>query len=152
MPGRFCRRRTENDGAIRRPRCRDIERLKDMLDFADCGECRTRFLLNYFGEQLPGDCGHCDTCEGIKPKTLPILNAPPLGDAEAAILDEIRGEGHEALRSVRQVARFLCGISSPAATRTKLTKHPYFGVWSHKPFQQVLKFIDENARRRTTAG
>jgi ATP-dependent DNA helicase RecQ len=30
--------------------------------FAETGQCRRVFLLGYFGEQLPGPCGDCDTC------------------------------------------------------------------------------------------
>ena len=39
----------------------------------------------------------------------------------------LRAEGHQALRSPRQVARFLCGLASPATTKAKLTKHHSFG-------------------------
>jgi ATP-dependent DNA helicase RecQ len=30
--------------------------------YAETNECRRRFLLGYFGEELPAPCGHCDTC------------------------------------------------------------------------------------------
>lgn len=36
-----------------------IERMKQ---FAEASSCRRRILLNYFGEELPKDCGRCDVC------------------------------------------------------------------------------------------
>jgi ATP-dependent DNA helicase RecQ len=38
-------------------------RIDMMRGYADTLECRRRFLLGYFGEQLPEPCGNCDTCE-----------------------------------------------------------------------------------------
>lgn len=38
------------------------ERLEAMIQLTETTDCRTRQLLACFGEQLPADCGHCDTC------------------------------------------------------------------------------------------
>jgi ATP-dependent DNA helicase RecQ len=127
---------------------RDIERLQEVLRFVDYDGCRTRFLLSYFGEDLGKNCGHCAFCEGVPPVKLPPVEILPPDAAETAILENLRQEGHQALKSVRQVARFLCGISSPATTRGKLSKHGMFGVLSHMPFKQVLAFVEKNARSR----
>jgi hypothetical protein len=43
------------------------------------------------------------------------------------------------LTSARQVARFLCGITSPSLTTAKLTKHPLFGTQVEAPFHAVLE-------------
>ncbi|WP_246148003.1 RecQ family ATP-dependent DNA helicase [Nonomuraea turkmeniaca] len=45
-------------------RRRDIERtrLEMMRRYAETGDCRRRFLLGYFGEELAAACGNCDTC------------------------------------------------------------------------------------------
>jgi ATP-dependent DNA helicase RecQ len=45
-------------------RRRDVERtrLEMMRRYAETGDCRRRFLLGYFGEQLADPCGNCDTC------------------------------------------------------------------------------------------
>jgi RecQ zinc-binding len=34
-----------------------------MRDYAETTGCRRQFLLGYFGEQLPGPCGNCNTCD-----------------------------------------------------------------------------------------
>ena len=39
------------------------ERLQTMLDFvAEEDECRSRYLLRYFGQEESADCGRCDIC------------------------------------------------------------------------------------------
>ena len=41
----------------------DQSRLDMMRQYAEASDCRRRFLLNYFGEDAPDMCGHCDVCE-----------------------------------------------------------------------------------------
>ncbi len=38
-------------------------RIDLVREYAETGGCRRRYLLGYFGEELGGPCGHCDTCE-----------------------------------------------------------------------------------------
>ena len=54
-------------------------------------------------------------------------------------------EDHAALGTPRQLARFLCGMSSPASTRARLNRHQAFGLLSDLPFADVL-VIAEAAR------
>ncbi|MGE5608951.1 MAG: RecQ family ATP-dependent DNA helicase [Bacillota bacterium] len=38
-------------------------RVELMQDYAETGDCRRRYLLNYFGEKREEACGYCDNCE-----------------------------------------------------------------------------------------
>lgn len=38
-------------------------RLEMMRGYAEVRDCRRKYLLNYFGEQLDQPCGHCDNCK-----------------------------------------------------------------------------------------
>jgi ATP-dependent DNA helicase RecQ len=38
------------------------QRLEALLAYCETAGCRRRALLAYFGEELPGPCGNCDTC------------------------------------------------------------------------------------------
>ncbi|MBC7822837.1 MAG: DUF3553 domain-containing protein, partial [Candidatus Parcubacteria bacterium] len=50
-------------------------RLEMMRGYAEVRDCRRKYVLNYFGEQLDQVCGHCDNCKagisasdsGLKP-------------------------------------------------------------------------------------
>jgi len=40
----------------------DAQRLKMMMSYSQTGDCRMRFLRQYFGETPQLDCGQCDNC------------------------------------------------------------------------------------------
>jgi len=39
-----------------------MRKLDQMADFASSGKCRRKYLLQYFDEQSPANCGSCDVC------------------------------------------------------------------------------------------
>ncbi|MEO6434379.1 MAG: C-terminal helicase domain-containing protein, partial [Tepidisphaeraceae bacterium] len=117
---------------------RDIARLGEVLKFASHDGCKTRALLDYFGEPMENDCGHCGRCRGHRPGPLPPSSHRPPGDDERRLVDDLRREKHPALASSRQLARFLCGIPSPSASRAKLTKDQRYGALAGVPFREVL--------------
>jgi ATP-dependent DNA helicase RecQ len=50
------------------------QRVKAMVDYVEEGEeCRSRYLLRYFGQEESSDCGQCDVCRAAKarPADLP---------------------------------------------------------------------------------
>ena len=51
---------------------------------------------------------------------------------------EVNPEQRDALAAPRQVARFLCGLPSPSASRAKLARHRLFGAMARVPFEKVL--------------
>ncbi|MFI7416155.1 RecQ family ATP-dependent DNA helicase [Nonomuraea sp. NPDC049684] len=62
-------------------RRRDVDRsrLEMMRRYAETTDCRRRFLLGYFGEELAGTCGNCDTCRaGTAEQTSPEGGPFPL--------------------------------------------------------------------------
>lgn len=66
------------------------ERIRCMLDYASCiNICRSRYLLNYFGEKSSADCGQCDVCETESP----AADGDGRDAARKAILDAL-SDGH----------------------------------------------------------
>jgi ATP-dependent DNA helicase RecQ len=121
---------------------RDLARLGEVMQLASFAGCKTRRLLAYFGETLDAECGHCSSCRGYHPGPIPPPSHSPPGEEARALLAALRGEGHPALASPRQMARFLCGIPSPSASRAKLTRDPRYGALAEVPFREVLRFIE----------
>ncbi|HSI14217.1 MAG TPA: ATP-dependent DNA helicase RecQ [Chthoniobacter sp.] len=125
---------------------RDLQRMTGLLDFASASGCITRRLLAHFGEALPDEnCGHCHFCRTGEPTTrvsLPATPIPPFTEEDEEDIRSIIFEEHAALGSPRTLTRYLCGLTSPATTRAKLTKRPEFGRWSTVPFREVLKQVE----------
>jgi ATP-dependent DNA helicase RecQ len=117
---------------------KDAERLELVMAFAQEPCCLTRHLLHYFGEDLPQDCGHCSSCHGHTPRTVPRSAEPEITIDQVDRIRELIQEGKAPLRAPRQLARFLCGLTSPATTRARLAKHDAFGLLEGYPFQKVL--------------
>jgi ATP-dependent DNA helicase RecQ len=46
------------------------------------------------------------------------------------------------------VARFLCGMGSPAVSRARLTRHPLFGAVEDRPFADILSWCSQAVTTR----
>ncbi len=113
----------------------EVERIQRVVDLVEHDGCQVQALVGYFGETLDGPCGHCTHClTGAAQQVPRPETTAPLLPAIAALRDE----HPDALGTPRQLARFLCGISSPATTRAKLTKHELFGSLADRRFGAVL--------------
>ncbi len=121
---------------------KDLKRLDLIRTFAEHSGCSTRQLLAYFGESLPSPCGHCGRCEGIHASPLPRSPERDISLEDLKLIQALRKEGHAALRGPRPLARFLCGISSPATMRDRLTRHDAFGHLEGVPFLKVLAHME----------
>lgn len=117
---------------------KELERLALVMRFLEHNGCATRFLLAHFGEKMKSDCGHCGWCEGEKTASLPRSPKTEIQHDQLELVQRLIAERHPALRSPRQLARFLCGMVSPAVQRDKLTRHEAFGRLVHVPFEDVL--------------
>jgi len=124
---------------------RDVERLRQVLELAEHRGCLTKWLLNYFGETMDADCGTCTSCKerekGLAmdtPREIPQSTTPPITTEHVAAIHELLREKHPSLRNSRQLARFLCGLTSPATSRERLGRHASFGLLDRIPFADVL--------------
>jgi ATP-dependent DNA helicase RecQ len=126
---------------------RDIERLGAVMRLSDQRRCWARYLGEYFGDPATeAECGHCGWCRGDRP-VVPPRAAVVLSDEERELVESLRGEGLAALATPRQLTRFLCGLSSPATSKAKLTKHEAFGRLAHVPFAEMMRFVESASAR-----
>lgn len=124
---------------------RNISRLQQVLAYAEQKSCLSRHLLDYFGESGTSDCNDCSRCRLGEGKALPRTAPLEPGPAEAEIARRLGEEKHPALAHPRQLARFLCGIGSPSASRAGLGRHPDFGTLETLPFRKVLRMLTSAA-------
>jgi ATP-dependent DNA helicase RecQ len=126
---------------------RDLQRMTGLLEFASAPGCITRHLLAHFGEMLDKEnCGHCHFCRTGEPAlrvNLPASRIQPFTEDDAEEIRTLIFEEHAALASPRALTRFLCGLTSPATTRAKLTRRPEFGRWAAVRFRTVLAQVED---------
>ncbi len=118
----------------------EMARLQQVLELVTRDGCQVNALVGYFGEQRSAPCGHCTWCRTHRPAVLPAPApvVPLPADLDTDAFAALRAAHPKALGHARQAARFLCGLSSPALSRAKLTKHTLFGTWETYPFADVL--------------
>ncbi len=124
---------------FRKAETRDIARIRQVIDLAKTSDCLVKALLDYFGETLEKPCGHCDRCKGDFTAFIESQESATLSREDQEVLKKLRAENHPALQSPRQIARFLCGIASPAASKARLTRDPRFGSLAHRHFDTLAK-------------
>ena len=115
----------------------EIHRLQQVLNLIELDNCQTNALAAHFGELRQQACGHCSWCQRGKsdtpPRHVPVISKD--------ILQEVYGlqrEQAEVLTTPRLLTRFLCGISSPRLSRSKLNAHALFGSLENAAFAEVL--------------
>ncbi|MCF6187416.1 MAG: RecQ family ATP-dependent DNA helicase [Desulfobulbaceae bacterium] len=124
----------------------DLSRLQLVLDLVNHEGCKTRFLLNYFGEDLESDCGHCSFCLNGKNEVVCRRASGPdmMDDALVVDLRQLCMDHPKALATSRQQARFLCGLSSPRLIRAKLLRHPLYGRTEKTGFAEIMAWAEKN--------
>ncbi|TGG92897.1 RecQ family ATP-dependent DNA helicase [Natronospirillum operosum] len=118
---------------------RDIDRLQTVCDWAQSPGCLQQPLMQYFGETLEQACGRCSGCLG-QTHELPPRHSQSV---DLDVVREVMDQQHEALSQPRQLARFLCGITSPKASRARLGKQARFGALAEVPFTEVLAACEQ---------
>ena len=125
----------------------DLDRLRQVLGLSSQRGCLTAYLTKHFGEILPEPCGHCDRCRGIPATTIKRIKPRKPNDEELDQVHTLVAQNHPQLSSPRQLTRFLCGMTSPATTRARLTKNDAFGLLADLPFAEVLTIAEVFDRR-----
>ncbi len=117
----------------------DLERLNNIPQFLENNHCYPDALANYFGDIGSQPCGKCSVCLGQSVK-LPSAQPEPNLDhiLEPRVMNTLIEMYPDALSEPRQLARFLCGMTSPKTTRAKLGKHMLFGSCQAATFPRVL--------------
>jgi ATP-dependent DNA helicase RecQ len=122
---------------------REVARLQEVVDFVEGDGCHTARLVGYFGDRLERPCGHCTFCRtGQRVHLEPAM--PPAPFPSATEIQALRAESPNALAEPRSVARLLCGLTSPALTRGKLSRHPLYGTLTEADFREVLEWTSRH--------
>ena len=120
----------------------ELVRLAKVVKLIGLGSCQTNALTAYFGERRATPCGHCSFCLTGEAQRLPEPTLPrQIPAALTTDVQSLRTTYPEALGEDRQLARFLCGITSPAVSKARLGRHKCFGILEDHPFGAVLEWL-----------
>lgn len=117
----------------------EISRIDDVFELARANQCQADSLSTHFGQPLEQPCGNCTHCTNDGSLTIDPPAAQQLDDAQIESVKVLVAAHPQVLNSTRSIARLLCGITSPAMTRTKLSRDPIFGTCAAMPFAHVVE-------------
>ncbi len=119
----------------------EIARVQSVIDLLTDHRCLTHRLTAYFGEERSTACGHCSVCTKGSAAQLPTIRTSSLmaDTMDWQAFKTLCTQWPTALSHPRQQARFLCGLTSPALTHAKLTKHLLFGKMESQRFLAILE-------------
>lgn len=145
---RFADPKTTGDDLFERLSRREageLARLDDVYDLATGDRCFATALAERFGESIGQPCGECSVCRGESLGPLPKTPPRPLGHSARSSLAQVMRKYPDHFTSLRDQARFLCGLSSPGFVRARLTRDASFGVCGHLPFAEVIAQLKQDA-------
>ncbi len=125
---------------------REIGRLQQVLDLAALDGCKVSALADHFGECIGRQCGHCSWCLNGQSGVIPEKRSVTVVDEDTwqqAIA--LQHEHDQVLANPRALARFLCGVTSPKLSRSRLRAHHLFGILEDVPFKTVLARVSHQA-------
>ena len=117
----------------------EAARLKRVLDLVTFAGCQTNALVGYFGEERKEPCGHCGFCLTGRAVVLPPVEATQTPEEllDLPAWEALRAKFPDALGEARQQARFLCGLTSPALARARISRDALFGALESLRFTDV---------------
>ena len=122
----------------------EVDRTAQVFEFAKANQCQAGILSAHFGQPLEKNCGQCSFCLGMGSLE---INEPVFAKLDSTTIEIVRKKVKEhpgALNTSRAIARYLCGITSPALTKAKLSRDkPTFGSCSHVPFGEIRSQIEQ---------
>jgi ATP-dependent DNA helicase RecQ len=126
----------------------EIARLRQVVELAENPGCQVAVLCQYFGETQVKPCGHCTRCLGHDREEKPRDHiAPPLDEAIFTAALAVQRANLPVLADPVVMARWLCGINSPALSKSKLSSHRLFGALGQQSFPQLRERLEREAKK-----
>lgn len=121
----------------------EISRIDQVLQLAQGKQCQPAILSAHFGQPLDHECGICSYCAGDQSFELEFASPTPLTADTIQAIEQLVAEHPTVLNDSRSLARFLGGLTSPALTRAKLSRHTLFGCRQSVPFADLLRQLEK---------
>ncbi len=124
----------------------ELGRIDQLFALAVGARCQAMRLSEHFGQTMPECCGSCSSCRGESLDAITKGESPRIGTSALSGLSALAKLHPDLLSEPRTRAKFLCGLSSPALIRSRLTREPLYGCCSEVPFELVLNAVSGTLR------
>ncbi|QDT12229.1 RecQ family ATP-dependent DNA helicase [Stieleria marina] len=121
----------------------EVARLDDVFGLAQAAQCQADTLSSHFGDTMAEPCGRCSNCIGDGPYELNQTSTRSIGTSARDAVDDITRRFPDHFTTARDRARFLCGLSSPAFVRARITREGSYGVCDGIPFADVVRQLEQ---------
>ncbi len=119
-----------------------IGRIDQVFELARAQSCQAAQLSEHFGQPLESVCGVCSACSGEGPFVIPEPDTETMDPEIMQLAMELSSAHPDTMSDVRSTSRFLCGITSPALTSAKLSRHAKFGVCAGVPMGEIMRQLE----------
>jgi ATP-dependent DNA helicase RecQ len=127
----------------------EIARLGQVVELAEHADCQVALLCRHFGETRADPCGHCTRCMEPGRAAPPLQrNALPLDETILTEALSVRRGNLPVLADPVVMTRWLCGITSPALAKSKLSSHRLFGALGHQSFSHLRDRLEREVKAR----
>jgi ATP-dependent DNA helicase RecQ len=120
----------------------EVERLDQVFRLLAAPSCQAALLSSHFGQDMEQACGQCTACS-TGPIDIPADAPKRIGRSAMTAVKGLAAKHPDVVGTIRAQARFLCGLSSPAMTRARLSRDPMFGACAGVPFSTVMQELTE---------
>ncbi len=117
----------------------EIKRIEQVLKLAQAQSCQAASLSAHFGQPLESGCGVCSYCVGDDELEISSGVGEAIPEHLFGVVKQLIAKHPETLGTARSIARFLCGLTSPSLTRSRLSRHADFGSCPDIPFGRVMQ-------------
>ena len=127
----------------------DLARIENVIDFVEVSACKTAYILEYFGQDNPPNCGHCAYC--VDPtRDFSALALDANTSIDDVLTDDLkkkfaalRKKQPKALQDSRKAARYLLGIKSPAVGVARIGSNALCGLLAGFHYAEVFDYMKQ---------
>lgn len=121
-------------------RRRDKERLKQMTFYSTTTKCLRHFILSYFGEESPLQCGHCGNCDAEMDTLDVTVEAQKVLSCIFRLKQRNRSGGKMLISGI------LCGAKTEKITQNEFDTLSTYGImkdYSQKYVREIIDHLEE---------
>lgn len=110
----------------------ELRKLQAMIDYCHTSKCLRKYLLNYFGEDSPDECGNCETCNGLYDEVDLTTDAQKVFSCVARLRERF---------GVKMVAAVLKGSREKRLLTLGLDDLPTYGLMKERTEKEITRLI-----------